>query len=162
MRRVFQTILVLIGTLVLFTAQADEKNQKEVKQKKDPRASWIPVYLGHSDMDSGLISKPMFDSLLVQGWYSRDTSGKEFKVTGFMLTFCERMIYEDSAGNIMPVTDYLSEYCFDSKLKPHQEDALLRRAKRGDTVIFEDIRLESIDSVKRPAHGHPMKLIITR
>lgn len=152
----------MIGALVLVNAYADEKDQKDAKQKKDPKASWIPVYLGQSDIDSGLISKPLFDSLIKQGLVSRDSAGKEYKVTGFMLTFCERMLYEDSIGNIIPVTDYLSEYCFDNKLKAHQEDALLRRAKNGDTVFFEDIRLESLDSVKRPAHGRPIKLIITR
>lgn len=159
MKRFLQLSVLLAGILCLSNVWADGADDKKKEEKKKPYK--IPVYLGNSDIDSGFITKNLFDSLLVQGLTSKDTNGKVFIVKSFMLTFCERNIYEDSVGNLMLYTDYYPEYCFDSKLKDYQQNALLTRTKKGDTVIFEDIKLESTDSTKYAAIGKPMRLIIS-
>lgn len=79
-----------------------------------------------------------------------------------MFTFCERVLYEDSVGNPFITTDYLSEFTFDSKLKDYQLNALLDRTKKGDTVIFEQIKLEAADTTKAAAYGKAFRLIISR
>ena len=135
----------------------DGKDKKKVK-KVVP----VKVYLGNSDIDTGIIKKPLFDSLLKQGLTSRDSNGRVFNVKSYMFTFCERMLYEDSVGNPFVTTDYLSEFTFDSKLKEYQLNALLERTKKGDTVIFEQIQLEAADSTKAHAVGKPLRIVITR
>ena len=104
----------------------------------------------------------MFDSLLRQGFTSRDSNGRVFDVKSFMFTYCERKLYEDSIGNPMILTDYISEYCFDNKLKDYQLAALLDRSKWGDTLIIEKIKLEAADSTAAGAAGKALKITIGR
>lgn len=137
-------------------AEGDDKEKKKVK-KPIP----VPVYIGQSNIDSGLISKPLFDSLIKQGFSARDSSGRTYDIKSFMFTFCERVLYEDSVGNPMILTDYLSEFSFDNRLKEYQLNAVLERAKWGDTIILEQIRLEAKDSTKKEAFGKAVRLIIT-
>ena len=151
--------MLTLGALLALSVAADEEKKDD---KKKIKIIPIPVYLGNSTIDSGLISKPLFDSLLRQGLTARDSGGRVFNVKSFMFTFCERNLYEDSAGNPIILTDYLSEYCFDNKLKDYQLQALLERRKWGDTVIFEKIMLEAADSTKAQGFGKAMKLIISK
>ncbi len=159
MKGIFRLSLVAIMACVVVTALADEKDDKN---KKKPKPVKVAVYFGKSDIDSGILVKPAFDSLLKQGLTSKDSNGRVFEVKSFMMTFCERNIYEDSVGNLMPVTDYLSEYSFDSKLKPYQLTYVLEHRKKGDTIIFEHIKLQSVDSVKAGANGKPFRIIVGR
>lgn len=137
-------------------AEGDDKEKKKVK-KPVP----VPVYIGHSNIDSGFISKPLFDSLIKQGFTARDSSGRTYDIKSFMFTFCERVLYEDSVGNPMILTDYLSEFSFDNQLKQYQLNAVLERAKWGDTIILEQIKLEAKDSTKKEAFGKAVRLIIS-
>lgn len=159
MKRILQFGLIGFCALIAITAWADEKKKDDDKKKKKPVP--VTVYLGNSDITGGTIKKSKFDELVKQGLTSRDSTGRVFEVESFFMTFCERMIYEDSVGNLMPVTDYLSEYCFDNKLKDYQERVLIERTKHGDTVIFEDIHLISADSLKAGAKGTPIRLVIS-
>lgn len=160
MKRLLQISILLVSVLCISNAIADGSDDKD-KKEKEKNIYKIPVYIGNSTIDSGLISKKAFDSLLKQGLTSKDTNGRAYTVKSFFLTFCERNIYEDAEGNLMPYTDYLSEYCFDNKLKGYQEEALLERAKKGDTVIFEDIKLVATDDSQYHAIGKPVRLIIS-
>lgn len=159
MKRTVQIFLLALGALLALEVVADEGGKD---QKKKLKIIPIPVYLGNSDIDSGVISKPLFDSLVKQGLTARDSGGRIYDVKSFMFTFCERNLYEDSVGNPVIITDYLSEFCFDNKLKGYQLQALLERSKWGDTVIFEKIMLEAADSTKAQGFGKAMKLIIGR
>lgn len=158
MKRIAGLPLILLTALLAIGVYAQEKDDKN---KKPPKPKPVPVYLGNSSIDSGLVSKRTFDSLIRQGLTAKDSAGHPYNVNSFFMTFCERAVYEDSVGNLMLMTDYLSEYCFDSKLKEYQLNVLLERTKKGDTVIFEDIKLTSADSNKG-AHGKPMRLIISK
>lgn len=149
----------MICTVLAFYALADGKDDEQKKKKKPVP---VPVYFVGSDMNWGNIKKDEFDALIKKGFTSRDSNGRVFEVQQFMFTFCERNLYEDSVGNPMVLTDYLSEYSFSNKFKDYQLKALLRRAKPGDTVFIEKILLTAADSTKAGANGKPMKLVITR
>lgn len=151
--------MLLMGALVAWQAVAGEGDKE---QKKKPKIVPIPVYFGNSDIDSGLVPKQVFDSLLKQGFTSRDSNGRVFNVNSFMFTYCERNLYEDSVGNPIILTDYLSEFCMNGKLEEYQLDALLYKSKKGDTLIIEKIMLTSADSAKVTGFGKAMKLIIGR
>jgi hypothetical protein len=79
-----------------------------------------------------------------------------------MFTYCERNLYEDSVGNPIILTDYLSEFCMKGKLEDYQLEAILDKSKRGDTLIIEKIMLTSADSAKATGFGKSMKLTIGR
>ena len=158
MKRTLQILVVLL--LLVSAVKVWAEDDKEKKKAKKPVP--VAVYLGNSTIDSGLVTKSLFDSLLKQGLTSRDSNGRVFDVKSFMFTFCERNLYEDSVGNLQIMTDYLSEITFDSKLIDYQLNALLQRAKTGDTVIFEKIMLHAADSTKAGAYGKPMRLIIAK
>lgn len=159
MKRIAQILVLLLCGVVAVDAIADEKDKDK---KKKPKPVPVAVYLANTNIDSAAIRKPLFDSLIKQGFTSRDSNGRVFEVKGFKFTFCERNLYEDSLGNPMIVTDYLSEYSFDSKFMDYQQDALIRRAKPGDTVFIENITLRAADSTEAGAKGKPLKLVITR
>lgn len=148
---------LLIGALVAWQAMAGEGDKE---QKKKPKIVPIPVYFGNSDIDSGLVPKQVFDSLLKQGLTSRDSNGRVYNVNSFMFTYCERNLYEDSVGNPIILTDYLSEFCMKGKLEDYQLESILYKSKRGDTLIIEKIMLTSADSAKATGFGKAMKLII--
>ncbi len=159
MKRKVHIFMLLIGALVTLNVAAGEDDKE--KQKK-PKIVPIPVYFGNSDIDSGIVPKQVFDSLLKQGFTSRDSNGRVFHVNSFMFTYCERNLYEDSVGNPIIVTDYLSEFNFNNKLKEYQLDAILYKSKWGDTLIIEKITLTSADSAKATGFGKSLKLIIGR
>ncbi len=161
MKRTVQILILLLAGIITPKVFADEKDQDKDKKKK-PKPVPVTVYIGNSDIDTGVITKQVFDSLLKEGFTSKDSTGRVFNVKSFMFTYCERNLYEDSIGNPMILTDYLSEFCFDSKLKDYQLEALLSRSKWGDTLIIEKIRLEAADSTKDAAGGKPVKLTIGR
>lgn len=158
MKRTLQILVVLLVLVSVVKVSAGDDKDKKKAKKPVP----VSVYLGNSTIDSGFVTKSLFDSLLKQGLTSRDSNGRVFDVKSFMFTFCERNLYEDSVGNLQIMTDYLSEITFDSKLIDYQLNALLQRAKTGDTVIFEKIMLHAADSTKAGAYGKPMRLIIAK
>src|SRR5690606_33165432 len=126
MKRTVQILILLVVAVTTINVFADEKDKEKPKK---PKIVPVKVYIGNSDIDSGVISHQLFDSLIRQGFTSRDSNGRVFNVKSFMFTYCERNLYEDSVGNPMILTDYLSEYSFDRKLKNYQLEALLERAK---------------------------------
>lgn len=161
MKRGAQILLLFAGAFAALTVLADEKDQAKDK-KRQPKPVPLSVYFGSSHIDSAAVKKPLFDSLITQELTCTDSNGRVFNVTQFRFTFCERVLYEDSVGNPLLLTDYHAEFAIDNKLDDFQRDVLLRRAKPGDTLIIEKITLEAADSTKAGAHGKPIKLIITR
>jgi len=113
-------------------SQADTAKKKKIK---------IPVYLGHSNVSGGKISKKLFDSLAKQGITAKDSLGNYYKVEGFSFTYAELNIYEDSVGNLVPLTDYREEYCEGDTLSANVSASLYQRTKPGDTLYFDQITL---------------------
>lgn len=133
------------------TSQADTAAKKKMK---------VQAYLGHSDISGGKISKRLFDSLMKQGITAKDSLGNYYKVDGFLFTYAELNIYEDSVGNLVPMTDYREEYCEGDTLSANVSSTLYQRTKVGDTVYFDQISL--IPPKGRPgAAGKAMKFEIS-
>ncbi len=159
MKRMTFLLLMLI---TLFAGAYQVSAQQVIATfDKDPRKDTVsrkityPVVLGASQLSGGNIGKQVFDSLLQQGLYARDSG---HKVAGFIFNYKERNIYEDSVGNIIPVTDLLMEYCPGNVLTPGVAATIYTRTKRGDTAFFDDIRVILPDG--KEGRGRGMKFVI--
>lgn len=81
------------------------------------------------------------------------------QIEGFSFMYGERNVYEDSAGNPLPVTEYLTQYCMGDTLPAVIRNTLLERAKPGDTAYYESIRIRKADGTE--AIGKPLKFTLT-
>jgi hypothetical protein len=161
--KLFLTVVCMAIAFSLI-AQSQNKNAKgdddKAKSKTKPKPKPIPVYLGKSDKDGGLISYRLFNELLAQGLSSKDSAGKIFKVTSFMLNYGERNLYEDSVGNPLIITDYMAEMCDGDTLTTFLKNNITERSKPGDTVYFEQILVKAPEGYA--AHGKTMKFVLTK
>ncbi len=159
-----KTILLLLAVISLVAVVYEQSSAQQVIATfdKDPRKDSVnkkvvtyPVLLGSSDLSGGVISKQLFDSLLHQGLRPQDP---EARVAGFLFNYMERNIYEDSVGNIIPVTDLLMEYCPGDTLTTAISSSIYYRTKRGDTAYFDDIRVVWPDG--KEGRGKGLKFIL--
>ncbi|MBN9484098.1 MAG: hypothetical protein J0H46_12135 [Bacteroidetes bacterium] len=159
--RIALTVFCMAATASLVAqSQKKEEAKAEDKSKMKPKAKPIPTYLGNSDLSSGMISKELFDSLLMQGVTSKDSAGRPYKVANFLFTYGERNLYEDSIGNPMILVDYLSEFCNGDTLTTFLKKNVPERSKAGDTVIFDQITVVSPEG--KGASGKFMKFVLTK
>jgi hypothetical protein len=152
MKRLSIFLALLLVCAVGLVAQTD-------KNKKRPKAKPVPVYLGNQ-FSGGTISSDAFRASLAKGLNGKDSLGKTYKVNGFRFTYVERNLYEDSAGNLKVMPDYLMEYCFGDTIISFMRNNIAERAKAGDTVYFEDITLTSPEGMG--AQGKGIKLVLTK
>ena len=110
-------LLALTGKLTAQKVNKEEKG-KAGAGKNAGTHSPVKAYLGRSDLNGGPISKQAFDSYLKQGLTARDSMGVAYRVDGFTFSYSERNLYEDSVGNLMILTDYLSEFCSGDTVSP--------------------------------------------
>ena len=134
-------LLMVFGVTLL--AQQVEKGKADGKQPgKGTSGSKIfmpPVYLGHSEYKGGPIKKNKFDELLKQGLTSHDSLGNRYRVVGFQLGYAERVVYEDSLGNLQMVMDYAYEYCSGDTITTTIAASIYDRTKPGDTLYFDRV-----------------------
>jgi hypothetical protein len=116
--------------------------QTKVAAAAKPKKIFMPqAYLGNSDYKGGIIPKELLGNLLKQGLTSRDSLGNKYKVVGFEFVYAERMLYEDSVGNLMVNVDYLSEYCTGDTLSAGITNNIYERMKSGDSAFFNKIEV---------------------
>ncbi len=158
MKQGVKLILILAGSFLTISIWA--KSSQSDKDKKPKEFPGFAVFLGNSNLsDVDLrISKKVFDSLMKQGLTSRDSSGVPFQFHGFMFTYGERNLYEDSIGNLMVITDLLTEYCDGNKLTENIASGLFQRTKKGDTAYIDDIKL--VDAKGKSRKGRAMRIIL--
>lgn len=136
---------VLVGLGLYAAVVAPVCAQKPASKTSAPKKPAGPVanaYLGASALTGGMLSKKAFDSLIRQGIDAKDLSGGgAVPVLGFQLTYAERGMYEDSVGNPLLMTDYLTEYCFGDTLSGNLRLLLPDRTKPGDTVFVDNIKV---------------------
>lgn len=154
-------MLVLLCVAVSLFAQNPKTDNKTAAAKKDTSVYFVPVYLGQSQYKGGPIPKAKFDELLHQGLTARDSAGNKYNVLGFMFTYVERNLYEDSVGKLIIMPDYLSEYCQGDTIGTNIATSIYERSKQNDTVYFDDISLRKQDN-GAGASGRPMRFVITR
>jgi hypothetical protein len=160
MKKQARYFVFAVLSVISISVWAQEKKTVEKAKATKPKVIPIPVYLGKSNIDGGTLTKQTFDSLLGQGLTSKDTTGKPYKVNGFTFTYGERNLYEDSVGNLMPLTDYLPEYCYGDTLTTFLLNNIRERSKGGDTVYIDNITLLSTEG--NGAYGRSLRLVLTK
>lgn len=160
MKRAFIVLLML--ALPQMSIEIDAQRIKDDGKKPIAKASssTIGAYLGTSNRNGGNISKKEFDDLLKQGLTARDSAGQTYRVDGFTFGYAERNLYEDSVGNLMILTDYLTEFCPGDTLSPAVANNIFYKTKPGDTAYFEGIKV-LLPSGGR-AEARPMRFVLTR
>lgn len=157
MKRTYHILILLLALFAVHAiAQTKDKDKKDQKPKPKP----IPVYLGHTDLSNGKISVSEFKTLIKQGLTSKDSLGRPYRVDGFLLTYAERNLYEDSVGKLMWVTDFLSEICYGDSLTTFLKQNIAERSKPGDTVYFDQITVISPEG--KGTHGKGMRFALTK
>lgn len=149
--------LIALATPGLWAKAQTEEGEDKGKKKEMPP---VPVFLGNSEYQGGEIPQAKFDSLMAQGLRARDTAGLEYGVEGFLLSFAERNLYEDSIGNLIVLTDLHSHYCFGDSLDIFLQNNLPQRTKAGDTIYFDQIKLQHPNGFA--LYGQSMKFTLTR
>lgn len=145
MTRTVKVLFSLMAIAVCLNAWAQQKkpNAKTddgTRSEGHPRRVQIPfVYLGKSDFKGGPIKMEEFNRLLKQGLTSRDSMGNKYKVTSFGFNYAERMLYEDSVGNLKVMTDILYEYCPGDTITNNVSASIYERVKPGDTVFIDRV-----------------------
>lgn len=136
---------MILSCLVIlaFSSPARQAAGKTGKgDKPAAKKHYLPwVFLGNSSYKGGPINKDDFKNLLKDGLTARDTFGVKYKVIGFEFSYGERNLYEDSAGNSMILTDYLTEFCPGNMVTPTVAASMADRVKAGDSVYFDQIKV---------------------
>lgn len=166
MRKVmlFISSALLIGVVYSVSAQRAVKhtaaNKKDTaSSSKMPVIPVVDVYLGNTGLTGGAISKGQFDAAAKQGLI---LSGKEAGgvIKSFTFMYAERGLFEDSVGNPLILTDYLTEICDGAQLSAGVQSSIYERTKPGDTAYFNDIRIRLSSGFS--ARGKVMKFVITK
>jgi hypothetical protein len=140
-------LLMLVCTMATTAkSYAQQHAAKEENAAKKPAATGkkfiLPyVYLGNSQYKGGQIRKEDFDALLKLGLTAHDSLGNRYKVVGFEFSYGEKSLYEDSIGNNMVVTDYLTEFCPGDTVTQAVSSSIYQRTKPGDSAYFDGIRV---------------------
>lgn len=124
--------------------------------KKLPEAA---VFLGTTTLDGGVIPDAIFDSLARMPITARAKDGSVAQVVGYTLTFAERTLAEDSAGNPILSVDYFSEICTGDTLNTVLKNNIFDRTKPGDTVWYDRIQ---VATAAGQTGGKTMKFVIGR
>ena len=166
MKKVIITVALLSAVLYLPVAAQQAKHKKPAatatgtasdKPKETPLAR---VTLNHWSVATGALTKHQYDSLAKGQLYVDDPKYPGAVVEKFTYIYGERNLYEDSTGNMMMVTDYLSEPCLGDTLSSSINESLFHRTKNGDTAYYSEIVLRMADGSS--GVGLPLKLTITK
>jgi hypothetical protein len=153
-------LLIVIGLCLTVSLWAQSSKTKEEQEKEKNKFPGYAVFLGNSGISGGTLALPkrVFDSLIKQGLTAKDSMGNPFKFYGFVFTYGERNLYEDSVGNLLVLTDNLMEYCQGNTLSENIASSLFQRTKRGDTAYIDEITL--LDTKGRSRKGRPMRIVL--
>lgn len=154
-------MLCLLAVSLKLAAQKAKGDGKKVAvaAMDEKKPSVMYAYLGRSAVRDGKLSKKVFDSLLKQGITAKDSIGNTYKIDGFMFSYGERVLYEDSVGNLMVLTDMITEYCPGDTLSPALKRSMFSRTKAGDTAYIDDVKVQTPGG-QMGAKG--MRLILTK
>ncbi len=160
MKRIASILSILLLTAGAWSLYAQVEGDDKKDEKKKKKEYRVPVYLGETSYRDTAIPQETFDSLLRQGLTAKDSAGISYDVQGFLFTFGERNLYEDSVGNLMWVTDLLSEYCYGDTMSSWLLSTITSRTKKGDTIYIDQIKVSSPEG--KPFNGKWMKFVLTK
>lgn len=153
-----RSLLLSAGIILLFTAAFAQQKTPKAKPALQQKPV-MEVALGRSGShNGGVIPRKDFAALVREGIRIKDPQGAF--IEGFSFTYGERNLYEDSAGNDMLITEYLTEYCMGDTLTAVIRDTVAARVKPGDTAYYDDIHIRLANG--KAALGKSMKFVITR
>lgn len=160
-------VISCIAASLLLSSDILAQKAKKGSTKSSANTGSVPqnptqlqAYLGRSDKHGGAITKDEFDKLLKQGLTAKDSLGYTYRVDGFNFSYAERNLYEDSVGNLMILTDFLSEFCTGDTVSPAVANNIYFKTKAGDTAYFESVKVALPDGRKLPARS--MKFLLTK
>ena len=160
MKRIINIVLTMAMLAVSFDLMAQQVKKEDDGKAKVSAPKVIHAYLGQSAYSSGTISKRDFDTYLKQGLSAKDSMDNSYKVKAFTFTYAERNLYEDSIGNLMILTDYLSEFCSGDTVTTAISNNIYYKTKPGDTAYFDNIKVALPDGKR--INATPIKLILTK
>jgi hypothetical protein len=168
MKRTAKFIFICAGLCLAVSLWAQSNKAKTIStsgkdsSNKFHKPPTYPVFLGKSDISGAELTVPkaQFDALMKQGLTAKDSSGQPMKFHGFVFTYGERQLYEDSVGNLIVLTDLLTEYCFGDTLSSNITRSLFERTKKGDTAYIDDIQLVDINGKSKI--GRSMRIVLTK
>lgn len=148
------TASVLLLTFLLGAGLQTHAQTKPKAKQDTAKANKIDVskvlmpqaYIGDFEQAGGTIKREQISALLKKGLTSKDKSGNKYKVTSFVFSYAERMLYEDSLSNLMIVTDRMSEYCPGDTLTAAVAGSIYDRIKPGDTIYIERVNVQKYAS----------------
>ncbi len=160
MRRNIFILVALLAISENLVAQRVKKDDVKQKPAVQSRPVSVLTYLGAFLSSGGYISKTDFDHHLKQGIVARDSAGNHYAVDGFTFSYAERNLYEDSIGNLIVLTDYLTEFCPGDSVTHAIANNIFHKTKPGDTAYIDNIKVKLPDGTQMAAKG--MKFILTK
>ena len=159
--------VLLLMFCVSLWAQQKKGGTTGTKETNKPtkKVAYMPVItLGNSGFSGGPIRVSLFDSLLRQGIHSRDTTGNILTIVSFNFNYLERVLYEDSAGDMHMMVDYSKEYCPGDTVTTNVSGSIYEHAKSGDTVIIDQVLLTKIRPNQKTDTflGKSLKCVLTK
>ncbi len=148
------SIALLFAASVALYAQNGAKD-KPVKKVVVPQ---IVLRWGDADTAASKQMKVSDFRKLMQARVVPQESG--WRLQGFDFVYLENRVYEDSVGNPLRVTEYLSEYCPGDTLSSGVRMLLPERVKSGDTAYISGIRL--LDANGKIGSGKSQRFLIVR
>jgi hypothetical protein len=135
-------VLSAVFFMMLCFSLIAQQKKAAAPEKNNKRKAYLPIVtLGKPGFAGGQIKAANFDSLLKQGIYSHDSAGNPLNVVSFNFSYLERMIYEDSVGDLHQVTDISKEFCKGNTVTENIAGSIYERIKSGDTVRIDEVLL---------------------
>ncbi len=155
-KTLFLALFAGIGMTAAFAQKVKKKGGEAPQKEGGKPLAGIPVSWGSKALlESEKLNAALFQALLLKPLTVTSGTGA---IEGFAFTYAERALYEDSVGNPLIITDYMTEYCLGDTLSKNIKLLLPPRIKAGDTVYIADIKVQS--PAGKAVFGRPARIVI--
>jgi hypothetical protein len=156
-KRLLLVLLAGVSLTGVYAQNVKKKKGGEVTQKEVPKPlAGLPLSWGERVLqEAEKISAPLFQALMQKPLSVTTGAGL---VQGFAFTYAERALYEDSVGNPLILTDYMTEYCFGDTLSKNIKLLLPSRVKAGDTVYIANVKVQPAEG--KTVLGRSTRIVI--
>lgn len=127
-------------------------------QPSSARTYEYTSYLACSSMETSILPKKSFDSLIALPLCAKDSNKNIVPIQSFEIIYAERGLYQDSAGLPIIFTDYSTFQCEGNTIPKSLASLFAERSYKGDTVSIENVKVKGADSKSHSCQG--LKMII--
>ena len=127
-------------------------------QNSSVRKYEFTSYLACSSMETSMLSKKSFDSLIALPLCAKDSNKNIVPIQSFEVIYAERGLYQDSAGLPIIFTDYSTFQCDGNTIPKSLASLFVERSYKGDTISIESVKVKDADSKSHICQG--LKIII--